>query len=96
MFTPPDFIESANFALETAVKVIEHYEEYFGIPYPLPKQGLVVLNTFCVFYFRQQRKFEGGTRESPSGWLVAQSGSLLVCVQKFAEQTTSTDFDGLQ
>ena len=34
-----DKLEQANFALHTAVNITEHYEEYFGIRYPLPKQG---------------------------------------------------------
>ena len=40
VFTPPDSIDSAQFALNTAVKVINYYEKYFGIGYPLPKQGM--------------------------------------------------------
>ena len=39
VYTPPDYIESAEFALDVAVKVIDHYEKYFDVNYPLPKQG---------------------------------------------------------
>ena len=34
-----DKLAQADFALHTAVNITEHYEEYFGIRYPLPKQG---------------------------------------------------------
>ena len=29
----------ADFALQTATQLTEYYEQYFGIRYPLPKQG---------------------------------------------------------
>ena len=32
-------LDQADFALHTATEITEHYEEYFGIKYPLPKQG---------------------------------------------------------
>ena len=34
-----DKLDQADFALHTATQITEHYEEYFGIKYPLPKQG---------------------------------------------------------
>ena len=34
-----DKLEQADFALKTATNITEYYEHYFGIPYPLPKQG---------------------------------------------------------
>ena len=34
-----DKIQQAQFALQTATSITEHYEQYFGIEYPLPKQG---------------------------------------------------------
>ena len=34
-----DKLDQADFALHTAAKITEHYEKYFGIRYPLPKQG---------------------------------------------------------
>ncbi|XP_052805071.1 endoplasmic reticulum aminopeptidase 1-like isoform X2 [Mya arenaria] len=46
VFTPPAFIESATFALEVAVQVIDHYEQYFGVHYPLPKQDLIAIPDF--------------------------------------------------
>ena len=34
-----DKLEQADFALRTATNITEFYEQYFGIKYPLPKQG---------------------------------------------------------
>ncbi|XP_052246472.1 endoplasmic reticulum aminopeptidase 1-like isoform X2 [Dreissena polymorpha] len=46
VFAPPDFIGSASYALEVAVKVIDYYEDYFGVKYPLPKQDLIAIPDF--------------------------------------------------
>jgi hypothetical protein len=37
--TPPGLLSQAQFALETAVQLMDYYDEFFGVPYPLPKQG---------------------------------------------------------
>ena len=34
-----DKLEQATFALKTAANITDYYEKYFGIKYPLPKQG---------------------------------------------------------
>ena len=39
VFAPEDQISQASYALEVAVKVLEYYDNFFGVPYPLPKQG---------------------------------------------------------
>ena len=44
-----DKLDQADFALHTAVQITEHYEEYFGIKYPLPKQGGDVGQYLSVF-----------------------------------------------
>lgn len=33
-------IDQTQFALVAATNITDYYEEYFGIKYPLPKQGL--------------------------------------------------------
>lgn len=38
--------ESLDFALDSAVKAIEFYDEYFGVAYPLPKSDHVALPDF--------------------------------------------------
>jgi aminopeptidase N len=40
VFSRPDQIEKTSYALETAIKVLEFYENYFGIDYPLEKLGI--------------------------------------------------------
>ena len=44
----PDAIEQVNYALETGIKIIEFFETYFDIPFPLPKQGKPI--HFCHPY----------------------------------------------
>lgn len=47
-FATKDKIKQVNFALDTAVKCLEFYEDYFKIPYPLPKLDLVALPDFAA------------------------------------------------
>ena len=39
VWAPPDKINAVDFALDSAVKTLDYYEEFFDIDYPLPKQG---------------------------------------------------------
>lgn len=39
VYAAPDKIHQAGYALDAAVKLLDFYEDYFSIPYPLPKQG---------------------------------------------------------
>ncbi|KAL1122590.1 hypothetical protein AAG570_002920 [Ranatra chinensis] len=48
VYAPPDLIPQANFALTTATAMMDLYEQYFGIDYPLPKQDLVAIPDFGV------------------------------------------------
>ncbi|OWF44859.1 Endoplasmic reticulum aminopeptidase 2 [Mizuhopecten yessoensis] len=48
VYAPPHQISQANFALDTAVKVLDFYNKLFGIKYPLPKQDLVALPDFAA------------------------------------------------
>ncbi|MBN3282455.1 ERAP1 aminopeptidase, partial [Polyodon spathula] len=43
VYAVPDKIDQAHFALEAAAKLLDFYEDYFKIPYPLPKQGFFLL-----------------------------------------------------
>lgn len=39
MYAVPDKINQTEYALNAAIKLLDFYDDYFGIPYPLPKQG---------------------------------------------------------
>jgi tricorn protease interacting factor F2/3 len=44
VLTPPGRGESGRYALSAAVRILAAYEEYYGIPYPLPKLDLVAVS----------------------------------------------------
>lgn len=46
-YATPDNVEHTKFALETAVKCLEFYNDYFGIDYPLDKCDLIALPDFA-------------------------------------------------
>lgn len=46
-YATPDNVEITEFALDVAVKCLEFYNDYFGIPYPLPKCDLIALPDFA-------------------------------------------------
>ncbi|KAK2845866.1 hypothetical protein Q7C36_010720 [Tachysurus vachellii] len=46
VYTVPEKIQQAEFALDAAVKLLDFYDDYFDIPYPLPKQDLAAIPDF--------------------------------------------------
>src|SRR3989339_895930 len=48
VFTTPGKKEQAGFALDVAVKCLDFYEDYFGIPYPLPVLDLIAIPDFAA------------------------------------------------
>ncbi|MBN3301040.1 ERAP2 aminopeptidase, partial [Amia calva] len=46
IFAVPHKWDQTHYALEAAVKLLEFYEEYFNIYYPLPKQDLIAIPDF--------------------------------------------------
>ena len=39
VYAPDELLPQAKFALSIATQMMDHYDEYFGVPYPLSKQG---------------------------------------------------------
>lgn len=55
MWSKPDAIDSADFALDAAKHALEYYEDFFNVSYPLPKMGKYMydierLKNFSNFY----------------------------------------------
>lgn len=46
-YATPDKVNETEFALDVGVKILEFYEEYFGIDYPLEKCDMVALPDFA-------------------------------------------------
>ncbi|KAJ3603579.1 hypothetical protein NHX12_028324 [Muraenolepis orangiensis] len=46
VYASPEKIDQTSFALDAAVKLLDFYDDFFGIPYPLPKQDLVAIPDF--------------------------------------------------
>ncbi|XP_040898732.1 endoplasmic reticulum aminopeptidase 1b isoform X1 [Toxotes jaculatrix] len=46
VYAVPEKIEQTAFALDAAVKLLDFYDDYFDIPYPLPKQDLAAIPDF--------------------------------------------------
>nr|XP_022900776.1 endoplasmic reticulum aminopeptidase 1-like isoform X2 [Onthophagus taurus] len=48
VYTPPPFISQASFALNTSTQIMDFFEDFFMVPYPLPKQDLIVIPDFAT------------------------------------------------
>jgi aminopeptidase N len=48
VYATPDKVNLTDFALDVAVRCLEFFEDYYGVPYPLPKLDLVGLPDFSA------------------------------------------------
>ena len=48
VYTPPGKSEAGVFALHCATKSLDAYDDFFGIPYPLPKLDMVAIPEFAA------------------------------------------------
>lgn len=39
VYTPPPKTSMAKFALNITTHILDFFEDFFGVPFPLPKQG---------------------------------------------------------
>ncbi|XP_072243610.1 endoplasmic reticulum aminopeptidase 1b [Leuresthes tenuis] len=46
VYAVPEKIDQTAYALDAAVKLLDFYDDYFDIPYPLPKQDLAAIPDF--------------------------------------------------
>merc|ERR1712180_109033 len=46
VWTPKDQISQAQYAISVAPKVIDHYEDFFNVKFPLPKQDMIAIPDF--------------------------------------------------
>ena len=48
VYTPPGKTESGRFSLDVAMRCLDLYDEYFDVPYPLPKLDMVAIPEFAA------------------------------------------------
>mmetsp|Transcript_12940 Transcript_12940/g.31532 ORF Transcript_12940/g.31532 Transcript_12940/m.31532 type:complete len:784 (+) Transcript_12940:201-2552(+) len=48
VYTPPGKSDTGAFALDCATKSLDAYDDFFGIPYPLPKLDMVAIPEFAM------------------------------------------------
>jgi puromycin-sensitive aminopeptidase len=48
VFTPPGRGQSGRFALDVAVRTLDLYDDFFRVPYPLPKLDMIAIMDFAM------------------------------------------------
>ena len=48
VYSPPGKADSGKFALDCAVRCLDAYNDFFGVPYPLPKLDMVAIPEFAM------------------------------------------------
>lgn len=47
----PEAVNQTEYALSVGTEILPYFENYFGIPFPLPKQGISYYLSVCILYF---------------------------------------------
>jgi len=47
VFTPPGRVKDGEFPLQVATETLDGYDDYFGLPYPLPKLDMIAIPEFA-------------------------------------------------
>lgn len=50
VYAPPTMIDQANYSLSVASHILDFYDGFFGVSYPLPKQGIPHFVLHMVFF----------------------------------------------
>jgi puromycin-sensitive aminopeptidase len=48
VYTPPGKSSSGQFALECATESLDAYDDFFGVPFPLPKLDMIAIPEFAA------------------------------------------------
>lgn len=58
IYASPDKWSQTHYALEASLKLLDFYEQYFDINYPLPKLGRLKCHIIVYMWFKwAQKKF---------------------------------------
>ena len=47
VYAPATIIHQADYALHSAITLLEYYQQFFTVPYPLPKLGTTSSSSLC-------------------------------------------------
>lgn len=106
MYAVPDKINQADYALDAAVTLLEFYEDYFSIPYPLPKQGRAFAQRLQILVFNELSHWLYHPNWHPYSylssnlslkfWQVSTIGSILLTLDLYNKlMIVKADFDAV-
>jgi aminopeptidase N len=48
IYSPPGRADQGKFALDVGIKALDFYDDFFGVPYPLPKLDMICITEFAM------------------------------------------------